>query len=46
MFKNFPGSVEVYETPMYFAVDWLNEYWMQGNKDDYRFVYIGPQGSW
>jgi hypothetical protein len=31
---------------MYFAVDWLNEYWMQGNKDDYRFVYIGPQGSW
>lgn len=36
----------VYETPSYFAVDWLNEYWITKEKDDYRFVYIGPKGSW
>ena len=46
MVKNFPSSISVYETPIYFAVDWLNEYWMQGTEDDYRFVYIGPKGSW
>ncbi|OQR71152.1 jmjC domain-containing protein 4-like [Tropilaelaps mercedesae] len=37
-----------YEVPTYFASDWLNEYWLgkRGTADDYRFVYIGPQGSW
>jgi len=43
--KNFPDT-PVYETPIYFSVDWLNEYWILGQKDDYRFVYIGPKGSW
>ncbi|KZS11416.1 putative JmjC domain-containing protein 4 [Daphnia magna] len=46
LFKHFPGSTSMYETPIYFAIDWLNEYWIQGNQDDYRFVYIGPKGSW
>ncbi|XP_022701568.1 jmjC domain-containing protein 4-like [Varroa jacobsoni] len=37
-----------YEIPEYFASDWLNEYWREKREghDDYRFVYIGPQGSW
>ena len=39
-----------YSTPPYFCSDWLNEWW-QGRDDtdkpnDYRFVYIGPRGSW
>lgn len=44
--KSFPHSIAAYETPMYFSIDWLNEYWILGNQDDYRFVYIGPKGSW
>lgn len=35
-----------YETPIYFASDWLNEYFTQCTNDDYRFVYIGQQGTW
>ncbi|ESO86531.1 hypothetical protein LOTGIDRAFT_128855, partial [Lottia gigantea] len=40
---------KAYETPVYFKSDWLNEYWdVRGgtDHDDYRFVYIGPKGSW
>ncbi|CAG0888147.1 unnamed protein product [Darwinula stevensoni] len=46
-FQDFPLE-PVYETPVYFSSDWLNEYWQecQGSKDDYRFVYFGPKGSW
>ncbi|XP_031570375.1 2-oxoglutarate and iron-dependent oxygenase JMJD4-like [Actinia tenebrosa] len=45
--KHFP-DYEAYQTPKYFKSDWLNEYWDQCNdaSDDYRFVYIGPKGSW
>lgn len=35
-----------YETPKYFASDWLNEYCIETNCDDYRFVYMGPKGTW
>lgn len=35
-----------YEVPIYFAADWLNEYFTQCLDDDYRFVYMGPRGSW
>ncbi|KAL3281559.1 hypothetical protein HHI36_004767 [Cryptolaemus montrouzieri] len=35
-----------YEVPIYFSSDWLNEYLTHYNKDDYRFVYMGPKGSW
>ncbi|XP_066266660.1 2-oxoglutarate and iron-dependent oxygenase JMJD4-like [Branchiostoma lanceolatum] len=37
-----------YETPVYFQSDWLNEFWDQRyhGEDDYRFVYMGPKGSW
>ena len=34
-----------YETPKYFADDWLNEFCLEMNRSDYRFVYIGPPGS-
>jgi hypothetical protein len=45
--RAFP-EYKAYETPKYFKSDWLNEYWDQCNdsSDDYRFVYIGPKGSW
>ena len=34
-----------------FKIDWLNEVWDQLNisglqQDDYRFVYMGPKGTW
>lgn len=31
---------------MYFSSDWLNEYWDSLDVDDYRFVYMGPTGTW
>lgn len=46
--REFP-LYKAYETPVYFTSDWLNEYWDSGNdgkEDDYRFVYMGPKGSW
>lgn len=43
----FP-SYKAYETPVYFKSDWLNEFWDKRSdvSDDYRFVYMGPKGSW
>ncbi|XP_037957552.1 2-oxoglutarate and iron-dependent oxygenase JMJD4 homolog [Teleopsis dalmanni] len=35
-----------YTVPKHFASDWLNEYLIINGKDDYRFVYMGPKGSW
>ena len=37
-----------YTTPAPFADDWLNWWWSEqrGGHDDYRFVYLGPAGSW
>lgn len=45
--REFP-DYKAYETPGYFTSDWMNEYWDQRNEiwDDYRFVYMGPKGSW
>lgn len=35
-----------YQTPIYFTSDWLNEYCDAEKGDDYRFVYMGPKGTW
>ncbi|XP_013182865.1 2-oxoglutarate and iron-dependent oxygenase JMJD4 [Amyelois transitella] len=35
-----------YEVPFTFASDWLNEFAVDHNQDDFMFVYIGPQESW
>ncbi|XP_060638673.2 2-oxoglutarate and iron-dependent oxygenase JMJD4 [Anolis sagrei] len=43
--RAFPEQ-DVYTTPIYFSSDWLNEYWDAIAVDDYRFVYMGPKGSW
>lgn len=45
--RDFP-DYDAYRTPIYFRSDWLNEYWdsQRDSPDDYRFVYIGPNGSW
>lgn len=37
---------DFYQVPKYFASDWLNEYSVDNNRDDYMFVYFGPKGSW
>jgi len=44
-FRNFPEH-NTYKNPIYFSSDWLNEYWDTSEVDDYRFVYMGPKGSW
>ncbi|XP_012033041.2 2-oxoglutarate and iron-dependent oxygenase JMJD4 isoform X3 [Ovis aries] len=36
----------VFTLPIYFSSDWLNEYWDALDVDDYRFVYMGPAGTW
>lgn len=45
--KDFPEHY-VYRVPQYFASDWLNEFLCSkpDDIDDYRFVYMGPKGSW
>lgn len=43
--RMFPEH-HAYTTPIYFSSDWLNEYWDTLDVDDYRFVYMGPKGSW
>ncbi|KAI4498866.1 hypothetical protein M0802_006041 [Mischocyttarus mexicanus] len=45
--QEFPDLV-YYEVPRYFSSDWLNEYYIAHPHfdDDYRFVYMGPKGSW
>lgn len=45
--KLFPNA-PMYTVPEYFASDWLNEYYMAHPdlNDDYRFVYMGPKGTW
>ncbi|EDV30820.1 uncharacterized protein Dana_GF14855 [Drosophila ananassae] len=40
-----PGY-DFYKVPKYFASDWLNEMLVDKERDDYRFVYMGPKGSW
>lgn len=37
---------EFYKTPEYFGSDWLNEHLAEKGNDDYRFVYMGPKGTW
>ncbi|KAH8378217.1 hypothetical protein KR093_010191 [Drosophila rubida] len=39
-------TYEFYQVPQYFASDWLNEQLIAEKRDDYRFVYMGPKGSW
>lgn len=44
--RDFP-DYKAYETPCVFTSDWLNEFWdSKADNDDYRFVYMGPKGSW
>lgn len=38
--------IDFYNIPHFFASDWLNEYLLDKAKDDYRFVYIGVEGTW
>ncbi|XP_053692301.1 2-oxoglutarate and iron-dependent oxygenase JMJD4 homolog [Sabethes cyaneus] len=37
---------QFYETPVFFASDWLNEYLIDLEQNDYMFVYIGPKDTW
>ncbi|OQV23041.1 JmjC domain-containing protein 4 [Hypsibius exemplaris] len=43
--REFP-NVGVYSVPEYFSSDWLNEFCDENGEDDYRFLYLGPAGSW
>ena len=47
------GRYSAYTTPPHFCSDWLNEWWVGSSSwgggvadSDYRFVYVGPRGSW
>ncbi|XP_045339820.1 2-oxoglutarate and iron-dependent oxygenase JMJD4 isoform X1 [Leopardus geoffroyi] len=40
------SAEDVFTLPVYFSSDWLNEYWDSLDVDDYRFVYMGPTGTW
>ncbi|KAG8831773.1 hypothetical protein FS842_005227 [Serendipita sp. 407] len=34
-----------YTTPRIFADDWMNNYYLEKTDDDFRFVYMGPEGT-
>ncbi|CAK4080965.1 unnamed protein product [Aphanomyces euteiches] len=42
--RDFPND-SIYITPRFFTDDWLNWWWDRKGGDDYRFVYLGPKGS-
>lgn len=44
--KKVQPSYDFYDVPEYFRSDWLNEYLNGTEQDDYRFVYMGPKGTW
>lgn len=44
--KNSRSNDDFYEVPIFFASDWLNEFYTSSWNDDYRFVYMGPKGTW
>ncbi|KAK5645745.1 hypothetical protein RI129_004209 [Pyrocoelia pectoralis] len=44
--KNENPKDDFYDIPLYFASDWLNEYLIENSIDDYRFVYMGVNGTW
>lgn len=41
----FP-ALDFYNVPSYFSSDWLNEFLTDHGKQDYRFIYFGPENSW
>ena len=47
--RDYP-DYDAYTVLDVFQIDWLNEVWDQrtpgGSQDDYRFVYMGPKGTW
>uniref|UniRef100_A0A0A9VXW8 2-oxoglutarate and iron-dependent oxygenase JMJD4 n=1 Tax=Lygus hesperus TaxID=30085 RepID=A0A0A9VXW8_LYGHE len=47
-FSNENPLENVYRVPSFFSSDWINEYLLKDPNldDDYRFVYMGPKGSW
>ncbi|CAB3250266.1 unnamed protein product [Arctia plantaginis] len=44
--RQYKPEDNFYKTPQNFALDWLNEYAVDNEQDDFMFVYIGPEGSW
>lgn len=47
--RQFPELKETsYSTHHFMSSDWLNEVWCARDDvmDDYRFVYMGPAGTW
>ncbi len=44
--KKLQPSYDFYGIPQYFGSDWLNEYLNDSEQDDYKFVYMGPKGTW
>ena len=39
------GTAPFYTVPIYFQSDWLNESCLSEGKDDFRFVYMGGNGT-
>lgn len=44
-FFNDTKAYDYYQVPVYFESDFLNEYCLDKNLTDYRFVYMGPKSS-
>lgn len=44
--RNELPEYQFYTVPKYFASDFLNQYLSDTGQEDYKFVYIGPSGSY
>ncbi|OWR50622.1 JmjC domain-containing protein 4 [Danaus plexippus plexippus] len=44
--KRLKSGEHFYEVPHIFASDWLNEFAIDHEDDDFMFVYIGAQNTW
>lgn len=47
--REFPSHCkDTYMAPPLVSSDWLNEVWSvrEDVEDDYKFIYMGPEGTW
>mmetsp|Transcript_18357 Transcript_18357/g.45059 ORF Transcript_18357/g.45059 Transcript_18357/m.45059 type:complete len:304 (+) Transcript_18357:480-1391(+) len=43
--REYP-EYNAYNVPEHFRDDWMNRYATETGSDDFRFLYIGPEGTW
>ena len=48
-YRQYPDQcAQTYHLPPFFSCDWMDEVWRwrEDVDDDFKFVYMGPAGTW